>query len=387
MNIIYNHDKITRIMIRILKSPRILPILVTGGLFIGVLSIQLNTPSLFENLDDFVLFAQEEVKLEQDVQISSGDIGSNKNIDIQKDSLLNGNLFANEITLDKNTQINGNISFNELKTKKDTQILGTQTDSVSLPIANIPSIPDFNPGTQDFKFKGQDNTLPNGNYQNITLEKDSRLVLIGGIYNISKLELKESSTLVYFALTTLNIQQELKSQQNVSILPGQDLKPDDLAINYKDKKDKGTKPIIFGNNLFLNFKLLAPNADVYIGDNTTLRGQIVAKKITVGKGTVVSREESFEKESDLTKVIEDEEGLQFISNEIIVFFNDDATQTDIQQVANEVGGIVIGFIPNPKILKIEVQTTTAQELNDKIQAIEDLNNPFILGIFQNLIGQ
>ncbi len=402
-------------MKKIIKSPHILFALVTGGLFIGALNIQFNNQPLFNNLGSFALFAQEEVKLEKDVQISSGDVGSNREIDIQKDAIINGNLFADRITLDKNTRINGNISFNKLKIEKDAQILGTQTKPVQLPIANLPEIPDFKVGTQDFKFVGSNNTLIAGSYRNIILEKDSRLTLTGGIYNIRKLELKENSTLIFSAVATLNIQSKLKGQQHVSILPGQNLKPTDLVINYlgirpknekeekeddddevnanmddKEKKDhkagKIGRPVVFGKDSFLNFKLLAPNASVDIGESTILRGQIAAKKVKIGKGTVVSREEVFEKESDPAKVVEDQ-GLKFIVNEIIVLFEDAATQNDIQQVADLVDGVIAGFVTTPKIVKIEVKTTTAQELNNKIQAIKDLNSPLITEVVQNLVAQ
>lgn len=139
-------------------------------------------------------------------------------------------------------------------------------------------------------------------------------------------------------------------------------------------------------NSFLNFKLLAPNATVDIGDSTTLRGQVVAKKVKIGKGTVISREEVFEKESDPAKVVEDQ-GLKFIVNEIIVLFEDTASQSDIQQVVDVVDGVITGFVSAPKIVKIEVQTSTAQELNNKIQAIKNLNSPLIIEVVQNLVAR
>lgn len=379
-------------------------------------AMNFTNPPLFQNTDNFVLFASEEIKLEQGVQVSSGDLGSNGEIDVEKDNIINGNLFADGITLDKNVTVNGNASFNKLKTHKETKILGTQTKPVSLPVANLPEIPDFQVGTQDFKFTGQNNTLIAGNYRDIVIEKNSRFTLTGGIYNLRKLELKENSTLIFNSPTTLNIQFKLKGQEHVAILPtNNNLKPTDLVINYlgirpknekeekedddeeinalhddKEKKDhkegKIGRPVIFGKNSFLNFKLMAIKAGVKIGEASTLRGQILARKVKVGEGAILSQKLEFEKESDLTKIVE-ANGAKFLLNEIIILFENEVTENDIQVIASLVGGRVIGIIPMPKIYKIEVSTITVQELNNKIQIIKNLNSQLIIQVSPNFISR
>ncbi|MDP3935063.1 MAG: hypothetical protein Q8Q46_02530 [Candidatus Giovannonibacteria bacterium] len=391
--------------------------LAAGGIVLAAFNF--NPPTggqpLFQNLDQFVLFAEEEIKLEQGVQVSSGDLGTNGKLNIQKEVIVNGNLFADRITIDKDSQINGHVSFNTLETKKETKILGTQTKPVSLPIANLPEILAFQIGTQDFKFEGQANTLPAGHYRDITLEKNGRLILSGGTYNLRELELKDNSTLIFNAPTISNIQFKLKGQKHVSILPGQSFKPTDLVINYlgirakqekdqkeddddeinalhdeKEKKEnkegKIGRPVLFGKDSFLNFKLLAPKASVKIGEASTLRGQVLGRKVKVEKDSVLSREMNFLKSEDPSKIIEDQ-GLKFFVNEIIILFKDETTLADIQKVADLVGGKVVGVIPAPVVGILEVQTTTASELNNKIQLIQNSNNPLIISIVQNLIGK
>src|SRR3989338_1621365 len=76
--------------------------------------------------DPFVLFATESLTLEQDTQVSSGDLGSNGSLAIDKNVLVTGDLFAKIITIDKNTVVNGNASFNNIKLHKESQILGAQ---------------------------------------------------------------------------------------------------------------------------------------------------------------------------------------------------------------------------------------------------------------------
>lgn len=367
--------------------------LAVAGIVFAVASF--SNPPLFQNTDNFILFASEEIKLEKEVQISSGDLGSNKELDIQKDVIITGNLFADEVEIDKNTQINGNVSFNKLEVHKEAKILGNQTKPVSLPIANLPEIPDFQIGTQDFKFEGNNNNLAAGSYRDLKIEKDSRLVLTGGIYNINKLEIKENSILIFSAITILNIKKELKSQQHISILQGNNnLKPTDLVINYqgeneKDGQDKknegGFKPIEFGKNSFLNFKLLAPKASVHIGEATTLRGQILARNVKIEKDSILIRELSGIKELDPTKVIIDSEKSIYPTNEVIVNFTSDASVVDAQSIANLVNGIIIGYIGFANAYQIQVPASTEAELDAIITQIKSLNNPKVEGAFPNFI--
>lgn len=386
------------------KTHYIISALAIGGIAFAALNF--NNQPLFENTDDFVLFAKEEIKLEQGTQVSSGDIGSNEEIDIQKDVIINGNLFADEIELDKNTIINGNASFNKLEAKKEAQILGEQISPVSLPIANLPEIPDFQISTQDFKFEDQDNILSAGNYKNITLEKNSRLVLEGGIYNISKLFLNENSTLIYSAQTTLNIQEELKTQQKTSILPGQNLKPDDLTINYKgqkaekeekkDKKDKNkdknkendnqhSKPIEFGKQSFLNFKLLAPKADVHVGEKTILRGQILARKIKVEKGGILSLDISGSIQPRLSDIVLTDEGERIVINQIILQLTTAGTLEDAQEIAESINGSITGIVASIDLYQILVNTQTVSELDAVIQQLLSQQNPKIKNMSKNII--
>ena len=384
---------------------------------IGIAFVAFNStnPPLFNNLDNFVLFAQEEIKLEQGVQVSSGDLGSNEKIDIEKDAIVNSNLFADEITINKNTQINGNASFNKLKLHKETKILGTQTKPVSLPIANLPEIPEFQTGTQDFKFEGENNILPAGNYRDIILEKNSRLILNGGTYNLRKLELKENSILIFNSLTILNIQFKLKGQQHIAILSGDNnLKPTDLVVNYigirsknekvekeddddeinalhnetenKDYKERKIgRPIVFGKESFLNFKLLAPKASVKIGEDSTLRGQILARKVKVEKNSILSSDIALSLQPKLEDLVKTEEGEILVVNQIILQLTANGTFEDALVIANSINGNIVGVVQSINLYQIAVHTTTIDELNNLIQQIKNQQNSKIINITKNII--
>lgn len=398
-------------IIKDIKLHHIFSLLAAGGIAFVMI---FNSQPLFENTDNFVLFAQEEIKLEQGVQISSGDLGSNGKIDIEKDNIISGNLFADEITTDKNTTINGNVSFNNLKTHKEIKILGTQTKPVRLPIANLPEIPEFSVGTQDFKFEGQNNTLAVGSYRDIILEKNSRLVLNGGTYNLRKLELKDNSTLIFNAPTMLNIQFKFKGQKHIAILPGQNLKPTDLAINYlgiraktekeekeddndeinalqDDQEKKGLqagkigRPVVFGKDSFLNFKLLAPKASIHIGEFSTMRGQILGRKVKVEKNSILSLDITTSLQPKLSEIISTDDGARFVVNQIILQLTPNGTLDDANAIANTINGKIVGIIPSINLYQISVQTAMARELDILIQQLVSQQNPKIKNVSKNII--
>ena len=373
---------------------------------------------LFATLDTFVLFGSEGVSLDNNVQVSSGNLGANDELDLQKEVTVTGDLFSDEVSLDKDTIINGNVSYNKLQQKKDGQILGTQTKPVQLPIANLPTLPDFTVGTEDIVASDTATILPPGNYHNITVTASSTLTLSGGTYNLSSLILQDSATLIYTATTTLNIQSALKGGSHVAILPGSGVHPDDLIINYSgivakidenenDNKqndhaqsaaaaesdqeksggqgDDAKQTVSFKDNAFLNFRLIAPIATVSIGDTSTLRGQILARKVKVGKGIVVSRDETTIFITKPQDIVTDPGGGVYPINELLLNLAAAATPADAVRIAASVGGRVIGGISDINLYQIAVPTTNIQSLESAMATINSSGDPAIEGVSRNFV--
>jgi cytoskeletal protein CcmA (bactofilin family) len=365
-------------LVALLKKPHLsLSALVLGGTLIAF-GGGVHAP-LLPATDSFALFATDTLTLEQGTQVSSGDLGSNGTIALEKDVLVNGDLFANDLSIDKNTVINGSATYNKLQIKKEAQILGTQTNTATLPIANLPAFADLTHDTESRTVTGTTTTLAPGNYRDITLEKDSTLTLSGGIYTLDALEFGDHATLIFIGTTTINIERAFKGGAHVAILPGVHTSPDQLAINYR-----GVQPITFGTRAFLNGKLLAPEANVIIGAESVLRGQVLAKRITIRKGGVVSRTEEFAAEPDPTKIITDG-NTQFPANEIILQLLDGATFADAVTIADGVGGQITGALPELNMYKIEVHTVTGAALQSLVQSIIDAHNPLVSSATLNFI--
>jgi hypothetical protein len=121
---------------------------------------------------------------------------------------------------------------------------------------------------------------------------------------------------------------------------------------------------------------------VIIGKDGTVRGQVLARKVRVGKNFIVSRNEMFEKESDISKLVE-AGGVKYISNEVIILMSDTATFDDMLPIAKSVNGKIVGFLDILKMVKIEIPATTYAELNRAISSIGAMNSPFVEGVLPN----
>jgi len=336
-------------------------------------------PPLFIATDSFVLVASEGITLERDVQVSSGDVAANEEIAIGENNIISGNLFTDEIDIEENTTINGNVSFNELDIEENSIILGTQTTPTSLPIVQLPAIPPFTPGTQNLTII-QDQTISPGTFNEIEVNPNITLILTPGIYTLNELQLNQGAQLLFTGLTVMNIQEELEIEENTLIAPTNQATSIDLQINVQEDKT-----ITIGDGSFISAKLLAPDATVTLGRRTTFRGQILAEEIRVRRDSILSREDFFVKESDPEKVVIDTDGSEFLVNEIMVNFNELATLSDAQEIAAFVDGRVVGFIEVANAYQIEVTTNTIGELKGKIQAVRDLGNPLVEGVFRNYV--
>ncbi|MDO8520897.1 MAG: hypothetical protein Q7S52_02165 [bacterium] len=400
-------------LLALLKTPRTIALILAGSVA-AVALVHTTPPPLFPTTDQFVLFATEQLTLEQDTQVSSGNLGSNDTLAFDKNVLATSDLFGKTITLDKGAVINGNAFYRKIKKHADAQILGAATGGVQLPIANLPVIPDLTFGTTSLTTAGTTTTLTAGNYRDITIQKGSTLTLLPGAYTVRSLELKDNATLIFNASTTINIGRALKGGKRVSVLPGQHTAPDQLTINYngfksknekndswdndndasdsfddeKERKDwqkgKVAQPVLFGERSFLNFKLLAPKANVIIGKESTLRGQVVARKIRMEKGSILSREEFFSKDADVTKIVSDS-GTRVIANEIVLILSDTATINDIQPIVNVVSGRIVGFLDVLRMAKVEIQATTVTQLHQAVDTLKALRSPFIKDVGINFI--
>lgn len=328
---------------------------------------------LFPNTENFVLFAEDEIIFEQDVQVSSGDVGTNGDLTIKKEGIVSGNIYGNRIAIEKDTQINGNAAFNILDLAKGAQILGSSSSTLSLPVALTAPLPDI-----DHTFEGKGNVLPAGAYGTITLKKGAELTLTGETYRASNFRMEEGSTLLFSSPTTLEVGEEFTAGNKISILPAGNLSPHDLLLVSQSEKT-----LDMGKEAFLNLRILASNAEVKLEEGTTFRGRINAKKVRVEKGVVMSLGDTFKKDSNPDKIVTSPAGDQFLVNEFLILLTPEASLVDAQNIAASVNGRITSFVDSINLYKIEVPTNTAEELENLLTQLRNFNNPKIKVVTTN----
>ncbi|MBT4026280.1 RHS repeat-associated core domain-containing protein [Desulfobacula sp.] len=240
-------------------------------------------------LNDFVLYAEKEVKLKE-IKASVGHVGSNNKIMIGKkvSGTITGNLSAiGKIDIKGNITINGNITTNKkLHGKGQLIVLGTTNEQASLLKIALPTL-SFSANGPDINVpkKGSQILMP-GSYNNVRVKKLAKLRLSSGTYYIKKLLISRDASVVVDlskGQVTLNVEKkfEIGNSGRIRIEPAGSGTAQDIIINVlKDVKIK--KYAIVRGRLF------APNDDVKFERNSRLEGSVYAKKIRMDKGSSFS---------------------------------------------------------------------------------------------------
>ena len=249
-------------------------------------------------------------------------------------------------------------------------------------MVDFPTVPNFPTSNDILKTNPkEETTFSQGNFKSIQIAPNSKITLNPGVYNTESLIFGNNSVITFLGTTTINIKKSADIGNKVVFSPSNELPLESIKINSQGNE------IRIGNGSITSGIITAPDATLILGSKTLHRGQLIAKHINIGKEGILSREESFEKESDPGKVVEGEGGVKFVVNEIIILFKDEATLNDAQEIAQLVNGVVAGFVPNPSIYKIRVLAETIFELDNFISMIKNSGKPAIIEVVPNYINQ
>ena len=84
---------------------------------------------------------------------------------------------------------------------------------------------------------------------------------------------------------------------------------------------------------------------------------------------------------DPTSVVQDANGNLFPVNELIVDLNDSVTRQDAAEVASQVTGSIVGFVPSTNAYQVRLQTNSVAELDSAINIL--LTDPRVEGVYKN----
>lgn len=330
-------------------------------------------------IEEFVLFATDKVELSQDIQSLRGNIGSNEEIRILERSRINGDLFSNQIRLAEEVIINGNTLSKILRLDPTAKILGVSSTGISFPVAKIPEIPSFTHGEQDLKIPAnQEITLSPGNFRDLEIGENSRITFQPGIYNLRALKAGQNSRLILENGAVFNIAESLNIENDVSLFSkNNQIKPENILF-----QTPANSAINIGQNTNLTFRLIAPNANVQISQDSLIRGNIWARDIIVGEETVITRTTSFAIPSNPQDIIQIGD-LRVFVNSINVNFIDAATFEDAERIAQIINAKISSFGPTTNTYEFEILTRTKAELDAAVNQLRSLNDPKIEGVFRS----
>jgi len=238
-------------------------------------------------LDDFVLYAEEDVKLEM-IAESIGHVSSNGQANIAEGScgILTGHLHAldrikneGEITIDGDVVTNQYIDDDGV-----LSVTGQMIEYANLAPLTIPS-PSFSAGGPDIEVPpGGVHTLSPGSYGRVKVRDGADLYLSGGDYYIDEFD-TDPQAIVWVDLTggpiTINVVTELDIDDGVAIIisPEDSGTTTDITINALQEAK-----IEIEHDARLRGTLNAPNAEVKFEENSALEGAVYAREISLDSG-------------------------------------------------------------------------------------------------------
>ena len=264
-----------------------------------------STAQSFHN-SDVVIFGSESVELEKEVHVSSGNVFVNEEngeLNLDKDVVLSGSAWGDEIEIDKDSVVNGDVFFNNLD--NDGVINGFLNTPLVVPIFMTSELPPFQmgtPGVSDIDVEEDDTViLAPGDYGSIFIEENGILIFDVqpdelGIYDIESLEAEKNTSILFNGSAEVRIFEILGTEKNTLIGPssGSGIDASDIVFyieNMGDDDDDESTEIGKESDVAATF--YAPNGEIIIKKETIITGALIAKEVVLEKGVEVNFESAF----------------------------------------------------------------------------------------------
>ncbi|MDO8636698.1 MAG: Ig domain-containing protein, partial [Dehalococcoidia bacterium] len=206
------------------------------------------------------------------------------------------------------------VYYNELIKSKSADILGGKYKPLSLPVLSLPALPTITPGTQDIEVKQRQSvTLAAGAYRKITVQNGGTLILTGGLYQVSALDIRTETKVLFKAKSEVRVKNEMDSDAKTYIGPDPslpNLKAHDIVFyiggaddkgrkhdddHDKDKKDEEVSPTVvqIGVKNILLANIYAPNGTVWLKEETKGTGAFIGKQVRIGEKAELKLDNAF----------------------------------------------------------------------------------------------
>ena len=273
------------------------------------------TAPINQNIDDYVVLAENSVYIKQNATILSGLVGVNDDDGVgpyltnyemtvginalTKDAV---NLSATTIKLKRKATVEGDALYrDDLIIGDNAVIMGEQTQAPDrFPLFNeLPGSPPCSPGTDPVVVPpGGYRELPAGAYGDVMVRKNGTLVLTGGDYDLNSFDTGTGVNVYFTEPTTLRIAEKFDTDQNTYFGPepgNGTLAADDISVYAcginGNNGNLGATPkaaqIGLGNEFY--GRVYAPNGAIWVRQNSHAVGSFIGKDIIVGIGATIAR--------------------------------------------------------------------------------------------------
>jgi hypothetical protein len=223
---------------------------------------------------------------------------------LDRDSHVTGNLKSNSIRLDQNSLLTGNASYNTLS--NGGSITGTQSTPLALPVFAL--LPVFQtsaprPGVSDVSVgAGQTVTLTAGDYGHVSVAATGKLVLSGGIYNVSDVTTATGTGCNYpctsieaTAGSDVRLAGRLTVGTSSFVGPQSGSGVDASQIVFYVGGINGTTGVLgatpsaaaVGRFTHLEANVYAPNGSVLVERDVVARGAFIGRDVRLGQSTTL----------------------------------------------------------------------------------------------------
>ncbi|MBI4663993.1 MAG: HYR domain-containing protein [Verrucomicrobia bacterium] len=212
-------------------------------------------------------------------------------------------LRANRISIRQKSVINGDLFFNELEDRQKSTINGLQHSPLPLPVfCDLPPFQTGPAGTEEIAPKqGETVTLPAGSYRDIVLKQKSALILTGGEYNLRNLDIGQDVDVLFKAPSAVRIAERFALDQKSILGPdaGSGIGAKDIVLYVNGINGKGGKlngnpdAAKIGENCVVRANFYVPNGTLFVHQKTSATGAFLARDVVVGENVELSLESAF----------------------------------------------------------------------------------------------
>lgn len=240
-----------------------------------------------------VVLGVEEVEIEKDVEVRSGDLvaqeaGGELKLKSGASTPAGFRIAADEVQIERGARVGGDVAYNELD--NEGTIDGALLTPLALPVfASLPPFEAATPGSEDIEVDDGDTlTLPPGDYGALEVKKEGVVVFSGGVYNFEKVKVDKDAVLAFEAFSRVRVAEKLEAKQACRIGPaeGTSIAASDLSFFVGEEIEFDKECIVSGTFYSLD-------GEIKLKKDIVATGAFVAHEVKIDKNVALNLDSAF----------------------------------------------------------------------------------------------